>query len=206
MSLEKILLKKRNEILGAWFQDIVESYPSDASQLFHRTQDPFSNPVGHTLNREIGELFDGLCRNAEAGELEPSLEEAIKVRAVQDFTPSKAVEFIFQLKGILKQTLKKELQSSPESEARPIWSEFHTLESRIDRLGLQAFDLHSRCREQIAGIRMDEVKRQSATLMNRLNRQAARTAAQARETKNLDEDTKKNNGGAACSDNGGNNG
>ena len=80
------------------------------------------------------------------------LDPIIRIRAVQDFTPSQAIAFILFLKKILRQNLDKELQVSQ------IARDFVALESKIDQLSLMAFDIYSQCREKIYKISANETR------------------------------------------------
>jgi hypothetical protein len=79
----------------------------------------------------------------ETERIAPALDALIRIRAVQDLTASQAVGFVFLLKPILR-----ELAPVDDS-----------LNDRIDRLALMAFDKYMQCREQLADIRVNEGQR-----------------------------------------------
>ena len=96
--------------------------------------------------------------------ISPFLERVIRVRAVQDFSPSRAVEFVFLLKDVLRDELKGEIRR------KDILEDLLRFESRIDSLAMFAFDMYERCREEIYEIRVNEVKGSMSRLLKRADR------------------------------------
>ena len=152
MTLESLLLQNQTTLLKRWLDLVLETYPTDTAAMMRRDGNPFTNPVGTTLSREIETLFKQLCGGARNGECRSSLDAILKIRSVQDFSPSKAVGFIFHLKRAVWETLKNQI-SNPS--AMDEWLNF---ESRIDSLALQAFDAYTDCREKICEIRVNQAK------------------------------------------------
>ena len=74
------------------------------------------------------------------------------IRAVQTLTPSQATVFIFALKKILREMFDKQLQDAG------MVRQFLEIESRIDRLGLAAFDVYMACREKIYELKANETR------------------------------------------------
>jgi hypothetical protein len=138
-------MSAREPILERWIADTIQSYPSAAVPFLSKEDDPFRNPVGHALRQSLTTLFAELRGSMDPECIAPALDAIIRIRAVQDFTPSQAVEFVFLLKPILRQL-------APEADQL-------SLDARIDRLALMAFDKYMRCREQLADIRMSERRR-----------------------------------------------
>jgi hypothetical protein len=131
-----------------------------------KEQNQFKNPVGATFSREIDTLFKQLCHGGLHGECQTSLDAILKIRSVQDFSPSKAVGFILQLKKAIEETLKGEI--CREQNIEP-WRAF---QSRIDALALQAFDVYMECREKICEIRVNQAKAEremALRMMERMN-------------------------------------
>jgi RsbRD-like negative regulator of sigma factor len=150
--LENLLLQNKTTILKRWFDLILETYPADTVTLMRKEQNQFKNPVGATFSREIETLFKQLCEGIQNGERRASLDAILKIRSVQDFSPSKAVGFVFQLKKAIEETLKNEICKEP------VMDEWLKFQSRIDALALQAFDLYMDCREKICEIRINQAK------------------------------------------------
>ena len=152
MRLEDLLSQNKSAILKKWFDLILETYSADTAALMRKDGNSFTNPVGTTLSREIETLFEQLCQGIQNGECRSSLDAILKIRSVQDFSPSKAVGFIFLLKRAITQMLKKEISREP------ILDEWLNFQSRIDALVLQAFDAYMDCREKICEIRVNQAK------------------------------------------------
>ena len=167
MALENLLLQNKTTILKRWFDLILETYPADAVTLMRKEQNQFKNPVGATFSREIATLFKQLCEGVQNGECRASLDAILKIRSVQDFSPSKAVGFVFQLKNAIEETLRSEIRREQNIEA------WRALQSRIDALALQAFDLYMDCREKICQIRVNQAKadrEMALRMMERMNK------------------------------------
>ena len=166
MVLENLLFQNKTAILKRWFDLILETYPADTVALMRKEQNQFKNPVGATFSREIETLLKQLCEGVQNGECQASLDAILKIRSVQDFSPSKAVGFIFQLKKAIEETLKSEICREQNIEA---WRAFL---SRIDALALQAFDVYMGCREKICEIRVNQAKAEkemALRMMERMN-------------------------------------
>ncbi|MEW6235065.1 MAG: RsbRD N-terminal domain-containing protein [Candidatus Omnitrophota bacterium] len=157
MKLLLLLASKKKRILEKWFERIVNCYPSDANHFLTKERDRFNNPIGFTLREGIGKILDALLQESEPDAPEESLGDIVRLMAVQDFTPSQAVEFLFLLKEIL-------WEEDEEKDRRDEWRE---LESRIDRMALLAFDGYMKCREAIYEIKANQVKNRTLKLLER---------------------------------------
>jgi hypothetical protein len=162
MKLEDLLKQKASHIRKRWLDLILETYPADSQRFFREQKDRFANPVGTTLSREVESLYHELLHGMDPERLNASLEEIIRIRAVQDFSPSKAMSFIFLLKKVLREELDKEIKESPGAS-----QELLTLESRLDEMALKGFDLYMKCREKVYEIRAKEAKSQVSRLLER---------------------------------------
>ena len=108
MKIEQILSKKKKAVLKKWFHFVLETYPEETAQFIRKEGDPFANPVGSGIWEGIEGLFDELIKGPDRTRVSSFLDRMIKVRAIQDFTPSQATGFIFRLKNIVRQELEKE--------------------------------------------------------------------------------------------------
>jgi hypothetical protein len=152
LMIQDLLKKYKTAVLERWFDLILETYPANAAALMRKNRDQFTNPVGSTISREIDILFKNLCAGSQDEKCQSSLDSILKIRSVQDFSPSKAVAFIFLLKRAIGETLKNEMCKGSVMDE---WLEF---QSRIDDLALQAFDIYMGCREKICEIRIDQAR------------------------------------------------
>jgi len=136
--------EKKNAVVAAWLARVIEDYSESSARFFRDEKDPFRNPIGDAFRRGLPVLFDQLVGPMDPARLTPALEEIIRIRAVQDFTASQALTFIFQLKSVLREQLG---DRPPE------------IEERIDEMALLAFDLYQQCREQLSEIKVNEIKK-----------------------------------------------
>ncbi|MEW5909687.1 MAG: RsbRD N-terminal domain-containing protein, partial [Thermodesulfobacteriota bacterium] len=134
------------------FESLLETYPSNTAAFLKNQKDPFANPVGNAFRQGaeavIHQIIDGIDTPAAIASLDPIL----RIRAVQGFSPSKSVSFVFTLKKIIREEFKKEI------EEKGLVKELHTIEMRIDELSLIAFDVYMECREQLFQIKANEVR------------------------------------------------
>lgn len=150
--MQDLLKKNKAAILESWFHLILETYPTNTATIMRKDKNQFTNPVGSTLSREIEVLFKNLCEGSQDEKCQASLDSILKIRSVQDFSPSKAVGFIFLLKRAIGETLKNEIC---KESAMDEWMKF---QSKIDELALFAFDIYMDCREKICEIRVNQAK------------------------------------------------
>jgi hypothetical protein len=146
------LATKKQAILKSWFQATVDSYPADTARFLKSQQDPFANPVGQTTYRSLDALVDALTTGAGRETIAAALDPILRIRAVQTFTPSKATQFVFSLKRIIRQHLPDE---DPNSAV-----DMHELDGRIDEMAMAAFDIYMACREKIYELKATESRNQ----------------------------------------------
>lgn len=163
MNLKALLSEKKAAIVKKWFDLIIDNYPADASDFLKKQKNRFSNPVGHTISQGIDGLFDEILHGIDSEKLFPFLNDIIKIKAVQDFSPSKAVSFVF----LLKQAIREEMGS--EIKKKQMSDELRLFEEQIDELALLSFDIYMKCRERIYEIKADEVRRMTFRLLQRAN-------------------------------------
>jgi len=162
MKLKDLLSERKTAIVKKWFDLILQDYPADATNFFKQQKNPFANPVGHTLSEGIGRLFDELVYGLDSDEVfSSSLDDIIRIKAVQDFSPSRALSFIFLLKRVIREELERDIAENQFS------GELAALESSIDKMALLAFDIYMKCKERIYEIKADEVRRMTFRLLQR---------------------------------------
>ena len=163
VTLGEALKARKDAVFQRWLADALASYSKEAAKTFGRKKDPFENPVGTSLRAATRAIIEVLLGETDAETMQPHLEQIVKIRAVQEFTASQAVGFIFRLKEAIRAELAKEARD-PRLAAQ--WVE---LEGQIDRIGLAAFDIFVRCREQIGDLRVNEVKRRVSWILEKFN-------------------------------------
>jgi len=166
MMMEDLLKKNKPAILERWFHLILETYPANTAAMMRKDKNQFTNPVGSTLSREIEVLFKNLCEGSQDEKCQSSLDSILKIRSVQDFSPSKAVGFIFLLKRAIGEILKNEI--CKES----VMDEWLKFQSKIDDLALQAFDIYMNCREKICEIRINQARAEKEMAFRMIERMA----------------------------------
>lgn len=158
MSLKQVLAEKKSSIVRKWCDLVLQTYPAESQALF-RKDDQFGNPVGYTISDGIPAIFDAVVGDEDAEQATRQLDNILRIRAVQEFSPSQAVGFLFGLKGLIRQELGQSLYD------KHFVKQWAALEARIDRLALLGFDIYQKCRQQIYDIRVRDVKRRSERLL-----------------------------------------
>lgn len=158
MSLSSRMQQNRREVLAAWYDHILGTYPEVAAKAIRNNSDQFANPVGYTLTEALGILYDELHENMDTQKVADALDRIIRIRAIQDFTASGAVGFIIALKGILRKVLGEDAGSV---------AEWRKVDEELDAMMLAAFDIYMDCRKAIYEIRAGEIKRQVHMLLRK---------------------------------------
>ena len=163
MNLRALLSEKKAAIVKKRFDLIIDNYPADASNFLKKQKNRFLNPVGYTISQSIESLFDELIQGVDSEKLFPFLNDIIKIKAVQDFSPSKALSFIF----LLKQAIRVEIGS--DIKKKQISNELTSFEAQIDELALLSFDIYMKCRERIYELKTNETRNMTFRLLQRAN-------------------------------------
>jgi len=150
--LVNLITKQRLTVISKWFDSAIHAYAPDTAAFIQSQKDPFANPVGSQTRNSLEGLFDQLVGGMDAGAIRASLDPVMRIRAVQNLTPAQATAFIFALKSILQDMFGKAFQSTDGIRS------FLEIESRIDRLGLAAFDVYMACREKIYELKANETR------------------------------------------------
>ena len=156
MELTEALANKKKEILTLWIERTLDSYASPG--FFKNSKDPFANPVGSNISAGLTALFELLVAKAEIQAFASPLDQVVRIRAVQDFTPAQALAPFLELKWVVKQVF------SGDKKTQPLLQALDGLDCEIDRMALTAFNVYSECREQLYQNRIRELKSGSAIL------------------------------------------
>jgi len=149
MALVDLLEAKKETICKKWFETVISDYAPDAAAFFQNTANEFANPVGATARKCLDALFDALLSGREDAAVAGIIDPMIRIRAVQAFSPSRATGFVFSLKPIVREVVKKH-------RARESAGELIRFEARIDRMALVGFDVFMQCREKIYELKTNE--------------------------------------------------
>jgi len=133
------------EILETWIETLADSHPQHSAALRIPKPDPFRNPVAYAIRQSLTQIWEQLQGDMNPDVIDASLDNVLRIRAVQDLSPSQAVGFVVQLRSILRKAFPTH--------------DLTLLENRIDQLSLAAFDKYMQCRQQINAVRLHEAER-----------------------------------------------
>ncbi len=154
------LLEKKTAILKKWFDAVADTYPDSTSSFLKKGKAQFTNPVGYNLAEGLEGLFEAMLQGVILDKVSLFLDSIIRIRAIQEFSPSEAVAFIFQLKKIIRQ----ELGSEVLQQQRMI-DELTAFDAAIDDLALFSFDIFMKCREKIYELKANEARNMTFRLL-----------------------------------------
>ncbi len=160
MVIEQHLIQNKKRLARQWFDLLAGTYPLQTVRLLRKETNQFANPVGRTFQTAIDEILDEFFGQNSAEVMGPLLDKVIRIRAVQDFSPSSSLAFIFDLKTIARGVLEQESAAVSREEL----SDF---DRKVDALALLAFDVYARCRENLFQARMTEFKNMTNRLLKK---------------------------------------
>ena len=143
----------KDAIATEWLGRVLRTYPSPTAAFLAEEKDPFRNPIGHTLRQGLAILVEELLRGMDAERVRAALDSIVQLRAVEDRPAGRSLEFLFQLKPILR--------------AHAAAGELELLDARIDEMALLAFDLYLQYRERTFEARANEARRRVFVLERR---------------------------------------
>lgn len=158
MELIEALTSKKNAILALWIERTLDSYSSPT--FFKNSKDPFANPVGSNISDGLSSIFNLLLSAAEPQAYAKALDQVVRIRAVQEFSPSQALSPFLELKWVIRQILSADRACKPLQGS----ADLDILDCAIDRVALAAFDVYTQCREQLYQNRIRELKTGSHVL------------------------------------------
>ena len=159
MELENLLSENKAPILKRWLKYLLETYPEDSQRFLKAQKDPFANPVRHAFEKDLHRIYNDLLTGMDRTRVAPFLDNIIGIRAVQDFSPSRAISFIFDLKQVIREALSKEIGE------KNLQQELLDFDRKIDECGLLAFDVFMERREKLYELRANEAKNQVNRLL-----------------------------------------
>ena len=160
-NLVSILKKKKAAVVKGWFEVVVSSYSPDTASFLKSQKDQFANPVGHTTLKGLEAVFDEVVNGMDRSAIISFLDPIIRIRAIQDFSPAKAVAFILDLKKVIRETLKKELRTAET------FAGLAEIDANIDQLCLISFDIFVGCRQAIYQLKVDTERKKIYSAFSR---------------------------------------
>ncbi|WP_419786004.1 RsbRD N-terminal domain-containing protein [Pseudodesulfovibrio sp.] len=161
MTFESQLAERKAELAEKWADLVLRTYPKETQKVWGRQKDRFQNPVGATIIETTRELMDHILEWTDAEGMARSLDKLIRIRSVQDFSPSQALSFVYLLKKLLRDEFFQEMKSEGRLE------ELMRFEAKVDNLAMMSFDIYTKSRELIYRMRVDEVKRAQSNLLRK---------------------------------------
>ncbi len=161
MTFESELAERKAELSQKWADLVLQTYPKETQKVWGRQKDRFQNPVGAAIEEATRELFGHMLAWDDAERIAEELDRLIRIRSVQDFTPSQAISFVYLLKKLFRDEFFTKKQADGTLE------ELLRFEAKIDNMAMMAFDIYCKGRELIYRMRVDEVKRAQTNLIRR---------------------------------------
>lgn len=164
MDLNALLKEKQSAITTKWFESVLAAYPENTADIYRKSEAPFTNPVGYNARQGVEGLFDALLKGVMLNDASAFLDAIVRVRAVQQFPPSQALSFIYELKKIVRSEIGR------TAAEQGLTGDLDAFMSAIDDLALFAFDLYMGCREKLFEIKVNEMKNSTFRLIQQANR------------------------------------
>ncbi len=163
MTLRDILIKRRDSLVKKWFELILETYPEDSRDFFRKQKNQFANPLGYNLKEGISGLFEAIVEHGcDREKAAPYLDQILRIRAVQEFSPSVALSFVLDFKKIVR----NELPGEPDE---ILAEDLERFDRDMDEMALHAFDIYMKCRERIFELRVNELRNLMFGALERAN-------------------------------------
>jgi hypothetical protein len=145
MDLKQILKKNKDLFVKKWFQATIDTYPLQTAKILGKDSNRFDNPVGAVTHETIEDVFNLILEKFTGETLEKALDPIIRIRAVQAFSASEAVSFVFALKNIGEDILDSSM--------------IREFEKIVDQIALASFNKYMKCKEEIFLLKATESKR-----------------------------------------------
>jgi len=148
-----LLRERKAAIAERWLASLLDTYGDDAAAFFKKRKNRFANPVGQTYAESSRAVLDEILGDMDTERVCRHLDEIVKIRAVQEFTPAKALAFVFSLKDLIREEIGDDA-AGPETAG-----DLREIDVRIDQLALFAFDIYVMRREQVYSLRLNEIRK-----------------------------------------------
>jgi hypothetical protein len=152
-SVHNIILSYRKEIIEIWLESFYASYPDSSIDFLKSENDSFSNPVGATIRQSFVNIYKCAVEGQLVESIRDSMDNLIRIRAVQGYSPSEAVSFLFMLrKTVYEYLVRKDMCAVSIVE-------MSELDAWIDSAIALGFDIYMECRESIFNLKVNEIKK-----------------------------------------------
>jgi len=150
MSLSTVLAEKKAVIFEEWLDRVLGTYHKDGVKFFKGVEDRFANPLGHSARVGLEKFVYDLAAGREP-ELSSEFRQFLKLRAVQKLSPTEALSFIFDLKGII-------VKACGSKEVGGHLKEWLEIEGRLEAAALKIFEMYNADRERLYQVTLQEYK------------------------------------------------
>ncbi len=145
MLLKQTLKKNKKSFIEKWFKATIDTYPAQSAKFLGKDSNRFANPVGAVTHETIEDVINLIIGDFDQETLEKTLDPVIRIRAVQSFSASEAVSFVFALKEIGESILEDSL--------------IREFDKLVDQIALASFNKLMKCKEEIFLLKATESKR-----------------------------------------------
>ena len=159
-----LIARRQAAIAEGWLGLVGKTHLANWSGMPSRSRDDFADPAFCLMRKCIEAMVEALDSGVVQEKLAPSMEGFLKLLALQEFSPSQAIQFVFAVRPLLRRELSLE-PNSPESLA---------LDDRVDDIALIAMDIYSRCREKVYEARYNQLKKLHYVMVERACRDLAK--------------------------------
>lgn len=135
------------EVAERWLERVIASYPAAVRSSLASKGDRFRNPAGYALEENLRIMARELMGAMDHHALEQAIDGVVRLRAVQDFTPSEALEFVAGARAAIADVCGAVAEDT---------------EQRIGELARMAVEQYTACRAQIAELRAKELRQYGA--------------------------------------------
>lgn len=158
-SLQQLMQDNRKKLLDQWFHQFIGAYPPETVKYFERVENTFANPIGSNVHRSLVAILDELLSEQDADKIYNDLEMIMRIKAVQDVSPSQAIAFVFGLKSIIRKSFTNEINNGTIK-----LSELLDFEDLLDTIALLAFNIYMDSRELVYDMRIQEMRQRNDIL------------------------------------------
>lgn len=150
MDLAEAFRNYREKIVDKWVEYTLKTYAS--SEFFVRERNKFSNPIGASVREALDRLFVLLSKGTDPEEFKGPVDQIIRLRAVQQFSPAQAIAPLNAVKHITREIL------AGDKERSIFIKDLYDFEFAVDLAVLAAFDIYMESRERLYQVRIAEIK------------------------------------------------
>jgi hypothetical protein len=164
MEIFNYLRESREGLIAKWQQAVIDSYPEGAGKFLSVNKSQFGNPIGFALQQDLPKIFDELSGSMNQEVLSSSIENIIKLRAVQEFTPSEAIGFI----NLLKVIIISEVQSMMTD--KTFADSYFQFDKNIEIANGIAFEKYLEMKLKLSEIKINEIRNRNQKMVDRLTK------------------------------------